>query len=134
MWSCGRYLNNTLGLNLYGTTTATPTENYLIISNSESNNYTQLYFDYNLTSEDWGKTIIVTANIRAVNTHITQQFNIDGTWVAGVTINISNEFHKVILTKTIPENSQSIKINWAVTGQENLIHKFFIESITLNIQ
>lgn len=76
----------------------------------------------------------VTANIQAVNTHITQQFSIDGKWVAGATINISNDFHKVILSKQIPENSQSLNINWAVTGQEDLIHEFFIESITLNIQ
>lgn len=78
--------------------------------------------------------MIVTANIRAVNTHVTQQFSIDGKWAAGVTINISNDFHKVILSKQIPENSQSLKINWAVTGQEDLIHEFFIESLTLNIQ
>ena len=87
-----------------------------------------------MTSEDWGKTIILTANVKAANTHIAQQFTIDGTWIAGVTINISNDFHKVILTKQIPENSQNLRINWAVTAQENLIHEFFIESITLNIQ
>lgn len=99
-----------------------------------SNSYTQVYFNYNLTSEDWGKTIILTANIRAVNTHITQQFSIDGKWAAGVTVNISNDFQKVTLTKQLPENSQILKVNWAVTGEEGLIHEFFLESITLNIQ
>ena len=133
-WSCCRYLNNITGFTLYGTTIATPTENYLIVTNSSSNAYTQIYFNHELTSEDWGKTITLTANIRAVNTHITQQFSIDGKWAAGVTVNISDDFQKVILTKQVPENSQILKVNWAVTGEEDLIHEFFLESISLNIQ
>lgn len=104
------------------------------MQNSESNAYTQIYFNQELTSEDWGKTITLTVNIRAVNTYIVQQFNIDGKWAAGVTVNISEDFQKVILTKQIPENSQILKINWAVTGEEDLIHEFFLKSINLNIQ
>ena len=72
--------------------------------------------------------------MRAINTHIIQQFSIDGNWAAGVTVNISDDFQKVILTKQLPENSQILKANWAVTGEEDLIHEFFLESISLNIQ
>ncbi len=133
-WSCCKYLNNTTGFSLYGTTIATPTENYLIVRNTTSNNYTQIYFNHELTSEDWGKNAILTANIRAVNTHIIQQFTIDGKWAAGVTINISNDFQKVILTKQVPENSQILKVNWTVQGEEDLTPEFFIESLTLTIQ
>ena len=104
------------------------------MQNSESNSYTQIYFNQELTSEDWGKTITLTANIRAVNTHITQQFSIDGKWAAGVTVNISDDFQEVILTKQVPENSQILKINWAVTGEEGLIHEFFLKSISLTTQ
>lgn len=132
-WSCCRYLNNTTDFDFYNTTIATPTENYLIVTNSESNSYTQIYFNYNLTSEDWGKTITLIANVRAVNKSINQQFSIDGTWVAGVNVNISEDFQKVILTKQVPENTQILKINWTVTGEEDLIPEFFIESINLNI-
>ena len=49
-------------------------------------------------------------------------------------INISNDFQKVILTKQVPENSQILKVNWTVQGEEDLTPEFFIESLTLTIQ
>lgn len=132
-WSCCRYQNATTGFNLYGTTTATPAEDYLIVRNSVLNSYTKIFIEYNLTPEDSGKTIISSSNIFPDNTSIAFQFSLDNVWCAGTNASLLGKFQKLTLSKVIPENSQVLTISWVATSQ-NIIPKFFLESVNLKIQ
>ena len=103
------------------------------MQNSVINNYTKIYINYNLTPEDSGKTITSSSNIFPDNASVAFQFSFDDVWAAKVDASLLGKFQKLTLSKIIPENSQVVTISWSASLQ-NLIPKFFLESVDLKIQ
>lgn len=134
-WSCGKYLNSSLGFikGSAGTEfTITPLF-FKITNNLDMNNYATVRIELNSKQEYINKNLTISSEVCTKKYPINLSLRFDNVWITSVTTNLINKFNKLQLSSIITSDFQSIIILWGCANQEEIV-EFYLDNINVIIQ
>ena len=129
-WSAGTYLNSTYGI-VIGSGANASIEHELLKITFQSTGISNIKINYDVSSDDIGKTLTISSKVYAINSGVNIQLFINNTWTAIVRLENLNECCIMDLSHIISEEGL-YEVRWNPIQKDDAI--IVIKEFNLTIQ